>query len=166
METVAELFRQYATDSLSERLKQVTVCLDRLTDDQVWGRENPEVNAIGNLILHLVGNLGQYIVSAVGGAPDTRDRDSEFNASGGMTKAELQARLDARVAECLEVVRNVPEARLPEQVVAQGKQISVLAVIFRVSEHFALHTGQIMLRTKQLTGKELGFSTHNRAVNA
>jgi hypothetical protein len=163
MPTVPDLLRHFAIETLSKYENQISVCLEKLSDDQIWGRDNEYVNSIGNLVLHLDGNLGQYVISAVGGAPDKRERDLEFNATGGIGSTELRARLGARVAETTEVIRSVPDERLTEEVLAQNKPLPIGVIIFKVVEHFALHTGQIMLRTKQLTANELGFTTHKRA---
>ena len=50
-----------------------------LTDAQVWWRPNEASNSIGNLILHLSGNVRQWIVGGVGRQPNERNRQLEFD---------------------------------------------------------------------------------------
>ena len=84
-------------------------------EDQIWARAGDNENAVGNLVLHLIGNTGQWIVSAVGGTDDIRHRDEGFNARGGVSKAELKPRLAARIAEVTAVIASVNDSRLAEQ---------------------------------------------------
>ena len=131
-----------------------------LNSEQIWARGTENENAIGNLVLHLCGNVRQWILSAVGGAPDARERDAEFSARGSVPGAELAVRLKATVEEALAILRAFPSARLAEGVVVQGYSVTLLEAIYHVVEHFAQHTGQIVFATKQLTGEDLGFYKH------
>lgn len=158
--TTGDLFRDFSTRKLTQLAERIDACLDRLNDDQIWVRASDNENAVGNLVLHLIGNTGQWIVSAVGGTDDIRQRDEEFNARGGVSKAELKARLAARIAEVNAVIASVSDARLAEQVHVQRYDVSVLEAIYHVVEHFSQHMGQIAFATKLLTGQELGFYTH------
>ena len=92
-----EIFLKYSTEKLRQYEARIEDCLGRLPDEQIWARNSGSQNAIGNLVLHLCGNIGQWILSGVGGAPDTRDRDAEFAARDGLSGAELAARLRERV---------------------------------------------------------------------
>src|SRR5207248_6245663 len=85
------------THALAEELNaafgRVAHCVGQLTDEQLWWRPRPDMNAIGNLVLHLAGNVQQMIVGSVGGAPDTRDRPAEFAARGPVSSDELLGKL-------------------------------------------------------------------------
>jgi hypothetical protein len=118
---------------------------------------------VGNLVLHLHGNLGQWILTAVGGAPETRDRDAEFNAAGGVTRDELKSRLRVRVAETVAVIERLTPERLLEQVHVQKYDVTVLEAVYHVVEHFAQHAAQIMYATKLLARTDLGFYGHLKA---
>ena len=157
---IDELFVKFSAGKLRQFESRIAACLDALTDEQIWWRGAGTQNAIGNLVLHLCGNLGQWIVSGVGGAPDTRDRDAEFAARGGAGKAELAARLHARVEEAAAVVEGLTAARLLEPLARQGYSGTVLEGVYHVVEHFGQHTGQIIYATKLLTEKDLGFYAH------
>ena len=138
-------------------------CLDKLTEEQVWTRGTENENAIGNLVLHLSGNVRQWIVSGVGGAPDTRERDGEFSARGDISIPELKQRLRGIVTEAAAVIGAVTPERLAERVVIQKYEVSILEAIYHVVEHFSLHTGQIIFATKLLTASDMGFYAHLRA---
>ena len=86
---IEQLFLECSTRRLRQNVDRIEKCLARLTEDQIWLREHESENAVGNLLLHLAGNVRQWIISGVGGAPDTRDRDTEFNARSGPPKTEL-----------------------------------------------------------------------------
>jgi uncharacterized damage-inducible protein DinB len=154
------LFLDYSVRKLRQNVDRIDQCLARLTEDQVWLRGHESENAVGNLLLHLAGNIRQWILAGVGGKPDTRDRDSEFNAQAGPSKSELLAALRTTVEAACRVIEPLTEERLATIVHVQKYDLSVLEAIYHVMEHFAQHTGQIIFTTKMLTGEELGFYTH------
>jgi uncharacterized damage-inducible protein DinB len=154
------LFLRFATNKLGQLSSRIVDCLGRLSDDQIWSRGNENQNAVGNLVLHLCGNLRQWILSGV------RDRDAEFAARGEVSGAELAARLETTVNEALAVIRNTTAERLGERVSIQGYEVSALEAIGHVTEHFAQHTGQIIYATKLLTGADLGYYRHLSKASA
>ena len=156
----------FSTRKLQQMTSRIEACLGKLTDDQIWARGGENENAVGNLILHLSGNVRQWIVSGVGERPDKRDRDAEFAARGGMSVVELAAKLRATVAEAVTVLDAVTAERLTQRVVIQQYDVSVLEAILHVVEHFSGHTGQIIFATKILTGEDLGFHRHLRTTAA
>jgi uncharacterized damage-inducible protein DinB len=151
------LFLNVSADSLSQHAKRIVTCLGKLTYDQIWTRGTENENAIGNLVLHLCGNMRQWIVSGVGGPPDVRVRDAEFAARGGLKPGELRERLEETVRQAVAVVRELPVARLKERVTIQSHDVTLLEAIYHVVEHFAQHTGQVIYATKLLTGEDLGL---------
>jgi uncharacterized damage-inducible protein DinB len=160
------LFLDCSVRRLELSLSRIEACLEKLSEEQVWARGSENENAVGNLVLHLSGNVRQWIVSGVGGAPDTRERDGEFSARGGGSVSELKERLRGIVTEAAAVIGAVTPERLAERVVIQKYELSVLEAIYHVVEHFSLHTGQIIFATKLLTGSDLGFYTHLRSSAA
>jgi uncharacterized damage-inducible protein DinB len=160
------LFLDCSVRRLELSFSHLEACLDKLTEEQVWARGTENENAIGNLVLHLSGNVRQWIVSGVGGAPDTRERDGEFSARGDVSIPELKQRLRGIVTEAAAVIGAVTPERLAERVVIQKYEVSVLEAIYHVVEHFSLHTGQIIFATKLLTGSDLGFYAHLRSSAA
>src|SRR6476646_609766 len=150
-------FLTNAADKLSENVGRIEACLTELPALSVWARESENENAVGNLLLHLDGNVRQWILSGVGTGPDTRDRPSEFSARTGENASGLFARLHGTVGEAVGLIRSLPHPRLAEEVSIQGYDTTVLSAIFHVVEHFSGHTYQIILLTKRFSGKDLGF---------
>ena len=160
--TAEEIFVQFSAEKLEQLHGRIQDCLTRLTPEQIWTRNSENENAVGNLVLHLSGNVRQWIGSGVAGLPDHRKRDAEFDARGGMAPAELAELLRTRVAEAIDIIRATPAARLTERITPQGYDVTVLEAIAHVVEHFSQHTGQIILLTKMLTGDDLGYYQHLR----
>ena len=144
-DSIANLFLGFSNDRLQLFTSRIVDCIGRLSNEQIWARGSENENSIGNLVLHLCGNVQQWIVSGVGGESDVRDRDSEFAALGGVNARELQHRLETAV---------------PEIITVQNYQKTVLEVVYTAVEHFAQHTGQIIFATKMLTGRDLGYYKH------
>jgi len=157
---LAPLFVDTSARRLEQLVGRIGSCIERLSDDQVWARGSENENAIGNLMLHLAGNVRQWILSGVGGKPDVRVRDREFSARGNVTKSEMFERLSATVADALPVIRALSAERLAERVTIQKYEVSVLEAVFHVVEHFAQHTAQIVFATKMLTHEDMGFYKH------
>lgn len=136
---------------------RIRKCLDELSEEEVWQRPNNSSNSVGNLILHLCGNTTQYIISSLGHADDKRKRDEEFAAKGGLTKNDLFDKLSTTVNKAAEVLRNVDEKELLRVRKVQRFDLSGVAIIVHVVEHFSYHSGQIVFWTKFLKDKDMGF---------
>jgi uncharacterized damage-inducible protein DinB len=164
--SIESLFLEVATAKLAEYCDRIEICLGKLTDEQIWMRGGANENAAGNLVLHLAGNVRQWIIASLGGSPDRRDRDAEFNARGGINKADLAARLCETVDAAALVIRALTPEQLTGTYEIQGYRVSGVEVVFHVVEHFSQHTGQIIFVTKMLTGADLAFYAHLRAKPA
>jgi uncharacterized damage-inducible protein DinB len=158
------LFLSFSVNKLQQLTGRIETCLDRLTPEQIWWREEEAQNAVGNLVLHLCGNLGQWILTGIGGEPDTRQRDAEFSARGGPDAEELKRRLRERLSAVARVIETIPENRMTERIRVQSYDTTVLEAVYHVVEHFAMHTGQILYATKLLTKADLGFYRHLSAA--
>jgi uncharacterized damage-inducible protein DinB len=141
----------------SEYLPRIRSCLEELPEGDLWWRPNAQSNSAGNLLLHLSGNVRQWIVSGVGGEPDTRARHAEFEADGGRDRAQLLDLMERAVRDADRVLAGLHPDRLLEPLVIQGADTTVLAAVYHVVEHFGMHTGQIAYITKLRTGTDLGF---------
>ena len=150
-----EQARWYFTSSY---LPKIEHCLTQLTDEDVWQRANDASNSVGNLILHLSGNVQQWIIGGVGNLPYERDRQHEFGERGGISREDLLARLKTTLAKADQVLSELDPASLLERKEIQGSEVTVMEAILRIVQHFALHTGQIMLLTKQHTSEDLKLS--------
>ncbi len=109
------------------------------------------------MILHLCGNVRQWLAAGVGGERDIRDRDSEFSSTGGSGAAELTSQLRQTVDHAVEILDGVSAERLLDEINPQSGPVSVLEAIYHVVGHFQQHTGQIIFATKIYTGEDLGL---------
>ena len=156
--SVSRAFITSAIDFLSgEYLPKIERCLEKLTDEQIWWRANEESNSIGNLILHLCGNARQWIVCGVGSQPDKRVRDAEFAQREVITRNELLNLLRSTLAEVETTLLALDPASVLDHRNIQGHDVEILGAIFHVTEHFSMHTGQIIMLTKMLTASDLRF---------
>lgn len=158
--TVETEFLTFSAEKLMQLMGRIDSCVQKLTPEHIWMRADANQNAVGNLLLHLNGNVRQWILHGVGGQPDVRDRDAEFAAKDGAVANELLARLRATVEEAAAFLRRLPAERLMEHTQNQGYDCTVLAAIYHVVEHFAGHTFQIIYATKLCTGEDLAFYAH------
>jgi uncharacterized damage-inducible protein DinB len=156
---VAQLFLNHSVDTLTQMTGHMQACLEKLSDEQVWERDAPHENTIGNLILHLCGNMRQWIMHGVAGEPDVRTRPAEFSTGGGLSAKQLLELFASTAAEARGVIAALPAERLTERTDPQKRgEVSVLDAIYQVVGHVRQHTGQIILLTKQMTGSDLDLS--------
>jgi len=138
-------------------LQRIIKCVDLLTEDELWQHPNGSSNSIGNLILHLNGNITQYIISALGNSPDLRERDLEFSSNSTLKAAELKDLITLTINNAAGVMEDVDAAELTRIYEVQGHVMSGIAIIIHVTEHLSYHTGQIVFLTKLLKDVDLGF---------
>ena len=119
-----------------------------LPPEMLWWRPNEESNSVGNLLMHLEGNLRQWIVGAIGGAADVRNRAGEFAAREGASAEELMRHLETALDEADGVLLKLRPEQLTERRRVQARDVSVLDAVYQVVQHFALHLGQIILIAK------------------
>ena len=161
--TSEEVFIGWALRKLNQSHDRVQSCVALLSDEQIWWRGGENENAMGNLILHLCGNMLQWIGTGVAGQPDTRDRDSEFDTRGGIERDVLIKLLSDVVGFTTQIIRELPHSQLNQPMnPVQGYNVTKLEAIGHVVEHFGYHTGQIVFLTKALTHADLGFYGHLR----
>ncbi len=139
-------------------LPRIVRCLRLLTEREIWRRPNAASNSVGNLVLHLEGNVRQWIISGLGGAPDIRQRDREFQELGPLPRRKLIAALEHTVREACRVIQQLRERDLTRTYTIQGFRVVGLAAVFHVTEHFSHHAGQIILATKMIRGEDLKFT--------
>jgi uncharacterized damage-inducible protein DinB len=142
---------------MSESTDRIIKCLSEFTDAELWMRPNEYSNSIGNIILHLCGNIRQYVISSLSKTEDIRERDVEFSSTGGFNKTELCAKLSQTVKEAVGIIENLAERDLIKTYSVQGFNLSGIGIIIHVTEHYSYHTGQVAFWTKILKNKDLGF---------
>ncbi len=149
---------------LSEYLRKIEHCVGLLAPAEVWWRPNAQCNSVGNLLLHLSGNLSQWVLAGLGGAAYERHRREEFAAVEGGDGAALVARLREIVTACQAVAARLSDDDLARVHTIQGMSRTGAGVLLHAVEHMAYHTGQIVYITKQLTGERgrIEFYPHLR----
>jgi len=140
-----------------ESLKRILRCLEELDEVRLWERPNEHSNSVANIMLHLCGNITQYIISALGNTADNRKRDLEFSTPGGLGKKELIDKLQATIDQAHAILKQLDVAGLQKNYSVQGFQMSGLGIVIHVTEHLSYHTGQIAFWVKQLKNKDLEF---------
>ena len=158
---IAANFLDFSCRRLDMVAANMKTCLGKLTDEQIWQRGGPHENAVGNIVLHLCGNIRQWAIHGVGGAKDIRVREAEFSADGGLSGTELSERFAAIIAEARHVIATLPPERLVDRTSPQpGRpEVSVLEAIYQVVAHAHEHMGQIILVTKQMIATDLDLTT-------
>lgn len=141
----------------NEYIPKITLAIEPLSEEAIWWRPNESSNAIGNLMLHLAGNIRQWIVSGVGGTEDVRRRSAEFTAREGQPKAALLAHLTAAVTEADAVLAGLREEDLLQARKIQGRDVQIFEAVYHVVEHFSTHVGQIILLAKLHAGEKIRF---------
>lgn len=153
---IGEAFVRYSAQLLGvEFFPRIRIAVEQLTDEQIWWRPNEASNSIGNLMLHLSGNVQQWIVGGVGQQPVSRDRDKEFSERSIISREQLLATLKGAIDATENVLTNLDHSSLLERRMIQGNDVTVLQAIYHVVEHFSMHTGQILMLTKMITAKDL-----------
>ena len=148
-----------AQDTLvRQSLPRIVKCLQRLSEQEIWWRPNPASNSVGNLVLHLCGNVRQWIISGLGGAEDKRERDREFAERGPIPREALVAQLRETVREACGVLAKLSNESLARKYHIQGYRVTGLDAVFHVTEHFGYHTGQIIYITKLQRAQDLKFT--------
>jgi uncharacterized damage-inducible protein DinB len=146
-----------AAYELAKALGKIEHCLGQLSDEQVWQRPQPALNSVGNLLLHLCGNVRQWVVAGLGGASDVRDRPAEFSEQGPLPKEELLRRLRDVVDEAREVLARQTARQWLEVRRVQGFEVTGLAAVFSSVPHFSGHTQEIIHMTRSLLGNAYQF---------
>lgn len=146
--------REYLT---GHYLPKILAAVDQLSDADLWWRPNDISNSVGNLLLHLAGNITQWIVGGVGQVAGDRDRAAEFDRRDPLSRAELLARFRNAVLAAEAVIAGTGPESLGEPRRIQGRDVTVLSAIYHVIEHFSTHTGQILYIAKLRSGGDLGF---------
>jgi hypothetical protein len=160
--SVEAMFVTFSVGKLRQFTERIEVCLGKLNEQQIWWRGHENENAIGNLVVHLAGNLGQWILAPLGGVEMERDRDAEFEARGGADARQLAAKLRAVVDQATQIIEGLRTEELTQMYTIQNYRVSGVDAVYHAVEHFAQHTAQIIFVTKMATGDDLGFYGHLR----
>ena len=155
-------FLAFSAEKMQTLHGTIATCLGKLTEDQIWQRGAAHENSVGNLLLHLEGNIRQWILHGIDDQPDVRRRDDEFTLAPSIHSGAAFTSLTATINESRQVIANLPPARLTEiidpQPTGTWRHTTILVAIYKVVSHLDHHTGQIILLAKQLAATDLDLS--------
>jgi uncharacterized damage-inducible protein DinB len=149
--------RQARSHLRDDFMPKIRRCLEVMEEGDLWWRAHETDNSVGNLVLHLCGNVRQWIISGIGGAPDSRERSKEFSERNPVPGKELLTKLGDTLTEADQVLAAFPVDQIMKPCTIQGYRQTALQAIFHVVEHFSYHTGQIIYITKMRRGIDLKF---------
>ena len=155
-----EFIKEFTDQSvyrIGENTTKLITCLGELEETDIWKQPNENLNSVGNLILHLCGNIRQYAISSLGRIEDTRERDKEFSAHCVYSKSELIKKLITIVEEAKNIIQNINSNELLRKRLVQGYYYSGIGIIIHITEHYSYHIGQIIFWTKLLKNKDMRF---------
>lgn len=147
----------YLEESQKQFIKardRVNHCLNQLDDADIWWTPQEPCNSIGIILQHVCGNLRQWVLSGVGGAPDTRNRPKEFVIEEKPPKAVMQKTFNEVLDGVLAVLKDLDPERLSEHHRIQGFDASLLGAIYVAVTHLDIHVGQILYITRLRKGAE------------
>ena len=155
--SIDQEFRSQGIHLLEQSMVKIRHCLQQLDEAQIWWRPAESLNSIGNLLLHLSGNLRQWAVAGVGGQPDLRERQTEFDQRESIPGDDLLAQLEQTVKEAKQVIDSLTSELITSKVSVQGFSITALEAIMHTTSHFVGHTHQIILLARMQLGSDYRF---------
>ena len=150
-------FRGQARLRVEESLDKIRGCLKLLDETAFWERPNASSNSAGHLLMHLTGNIRQYMLSGLGGAKDIRKRDLEFKSPPAPDRTGVESEFFRVTEKALELLETLSEEAFLDRKTVQGFDLTGLGIVLHVVEHLSYHTGQIAYLTKMKTDQDLGF---------
>jgi uncharacterized damage-inducible protein DinB len=150
-------FLKNSSYRLDEGTRMIKISLDSISESDIWKKPNESSNSIGNQIVHICGNMTQYIIASLGEGDDYRNRDEEFSMTGGFTKSQLIQKLEDTVKEAKVILKQCSKKQLIKIREVQGFKLSGIGIVIHAVEHYSYHTGQIAFWAKLMTNKDLGF---------
>jgi uncharacterized damage-inducible protein DinB len=157
MHPTSQSFLEASLYRFVESHERIIKCLNVLSDEQILYRPNSVSNNVANIIIHLMGNITQYILSSLGGASDERDRNSEFVPRVHFDRALLVSEVDQVFNKAKEIIQSMTEEELLRKRSVQGFYFDGIGIILHVVEHASYHIGQITYLTKMYTNKETNY---------
>lgn len=139
---------------LDKSIRRIDHCLDQLNDQEVWWRPKARMNSIGNLILHINGNLTQWVLHGLGGQKDLRNRPSEFESRQTNTKQNFKKLLTDLKDQINKILTDFDSTKLLDEKKIQGFNVLLLNGIYSTMTHLEGHTGQIVYITQIIKGDE------------
>lgn len=150
---IREIQRRLTTEGRDRILK----CLDLLSEEDIWYRPNDHSNSVGNLVLHLCGNVTQWLFSTIGGGKDMRERQTEFDEKGPIPKSVLKAKVVNLMDKADRILESLDSSNLAKIYPVQGFEENGIAILVHITEHFSYHVGQITYIVKARKDLDTGY---------
>ena len=145
---IADEIIKTSIDRIKINSDKIIKCIDYLNEAELWKDFSPHLVSYGNLLLHLIGNISQYIISGLGNTYLKRERDLEFTGKPGYSKEQLKENFLSTINKAVEVIESLDENSLTRIYNIQGNKISGVDTLIHVVEHISYHTGQIIWAVK------------------
>lgn len=150
-------FTAQAARKIDQDRRQIVRCASLVSEAEAWSRPNDRCNSIANQILHLTGNMRQWILGGLCHQQIERDRPAEFAAQGPAPLSPILQAFENAVNDVIAVISGLDASRLCNAYKIQGYEISGLIAVFHVAEHVSFHTGQIVHITKSIKNVDLSL---------
>jgi uncharacterized damage-inducible protein DinB len=157
METIVQNLMAECIRRIEESAAKINTCQSKLTPDQIWHKPNAVSNSIANLIMHLCGNMTQYIISTLHHQPDLRERSKEFYTRPDISSEALLLNFNTVITRVINIISELSINELETTYDVQCYKESGIGILIHVTEHLSYHTGQIVYLTKMITAENLNF---------
>lgn len=154
---ISQIIDEVRRRMVEEGMMKLESCVDKLTLDQIWYRPNEHALSIGNTLLHLNGNVRQYILAGLAGGVDTRQRSKEFSERSRISKADLLNPLKETMQEVNQYLDQLDLENLTRVRPVQCFDETGVGILIHVVEHFSYHVGQVVYITKMMEDQDMGF---------
>ena len=153
-------FKGEACFTLAYSRDRMLHCVAQLSQDDLWWRPQPGMNAVGNVVLHVCGNLRQWVVTGcdpAGQREDDRQRDAEFSATGGHTGEQLTGLLNRTVEEAQATIRAMNKDDLLRPRFIQIAEVTGMGAVWHSVAHLEGHAQEAIYATRLRLGDRYRF---------
>ncbi|MCW8796652.1 MAG: DinB family protein [Chlorobium sp.] len=151
------LFRDSINEHLLTIAERLLKCLETIDAEKLWTDFAPNLSSPGNIVLHVIGNLNQYVLKTLGGNTVNRQRAKEFCDKPGTSRETLSEMLYTTIKECSAVIQALKNEQLTRTYTVQGIQYTGYGILIHATEHLSHHTGQFTWFCKYLFNAEIDF---------
>jgi hypothetical protein len=129
---------------------RVETMVRAIPEDQLWTKPFPFGNSVGNLVLHLTGNLSHYVGAKIGGSGYVRDRAREFSDPGGYPGSLILQRFHEAVDRVVGVIQARSAEDLGSSVSDEAPARTQFGLLLMVAAHLNNHVGQMSYLVRAL----------------
>ena len=153
MQHISEITRNHL---FIEGKQRIAKCLACIPEALIHQSPNAQITPVANQVVHLNGNIRQWLGEGLLGCAYTRARHQEFQASD-LTSEQLMLLWEELEQDLVPHVSKLDRLNLHTAVCIQGFHTTVLGAWLHVLEHFSYHVGQMSLLAKYYSNQDLGY---------